>query len=152
MAIASRLKWFLDVNRVKYDVLPGRSSDQGRPSDDQLVVSHLFHDARGFVMVVLPASHEIALPAVEKSLGRSLHPAKPSEFSDIFFDCPRGVAPPLGVAYGVPTVVDDSLAREGDLYFEAGDREDLVHMTAAEFQGLVADARQGAFSEVATVA
>ena len=60
--------------------------------------------------------------------------------------------PPLGVAYGVPTVVDDSLAREGDLYFEAGDREDLVHMTAAEFQGLVADSRHGAFSEVATVA
>ncbi|MEE2673703.1 MAG: YbaK/EbsC family protein [Myxococcota bacterium] len=152
MAIASRLKWFLDVNRVQYDVLPGRSPAAGCPSDDQLVVSHLFHDARGLVMVVLPASHEIALPAVEESLGRSLHPAKPSEVSDIFFDCPKGVVPPIGLAYGVATVVDDSLSREGDLYFQAGDLEDLVHMTGAEFQGLVADARHGSFSEAAGVA
>ena len=37
--------------------------------------------------------------------------------------------PPVGPAYGVLTVVDDSLPRDGDLYFEAGDSEDLVHMT-----------------------
>ena len=31
MAIASRLKWFLDVNRVQYDVLKGQPSDRGGP-------------------------------------------------------------------------------------------------------------------------
>ena len=149
MAIPSRLKWFLDVNRVPYEVLKGEPSDRGGPSDDQLVVSRLFHDAHGYLMVVLPASHEIAMPLLKELLGRPLHPAKPSELSNIFFDCPKGVVPPVGPAYGIPTVVDDALPRDGDLYFEAGDSEDLVHMTGADFQGLVADAQRGAFSEVA---
>lgn len=150
MAIASRLKWFLDVNRVHYDVLTGPPTDHAAPRDDQVVVSRLFHDARGYVMVVLPASHQIAMPALEELLGRCLHPAKPSELRDIFFDCPRGVVPPVGPAYGIPTVVDDSLPREGDLYFQAGGPQDLVHMSGAAFQGLVADSRHGAFSEVAS--
>ena len=147
MAIASRLKWFLDVNRVQYDVLKGRSSDRNGPSDDQLVVSRLFHDARGYLMVILPASHEIAMPALQELVGRPLHPAKPSELRNIFFDCPKGVVPPVGPAYGIPTVVDDSLPQDGDVYFQAGEAEDLIHMTGAEFQGLVADAQHGRFSE-----
>lgn len=140
MAIASRLKWFLDVNRVKYEVV------EDPVSQDQLVVSRLFHDSQGYVMVVLPASHEIEMPALRNLVGRALHPAKPSELREIFFDCPKGVVPPLGPAYGIPTVVDDSLAREADVYFRAGDAEDLVHMDGAAFQGLVADAPHGAVS------
>ena len=146
MAIASRLKWFLDVNGVQYDVLNSPASEE-QPSDDQLVVSRLFHDARGYLMAVLPASHEITMSALQKLLGRPLHPAKPSELDNIFFDCPKGVVPPVGPAYGIPTVVDDSLPRDGDLYFRADDTGDLIHMTGAEFQGLVADGQHGTFSE-----
>ena len=149
MAIASRLKWFLDVNRVEYDVLKGQPSDRGGPSEDQLVVSRLFHDARGYLMVVLAASREIAMPALQELVGRSLHPARPSELRNIFFDCPKGVVPPVGPAYGIPTVVDELLPRDGDLYFQAGDAEDLIHMSGADFQGLVADAQHGRFSELA---
>ncbi len=71
MAIASRLKWFLDVNRVRYDVLPRPSgkTDEQAISDEQRLVSHLFHDSRGFVMVVHRASHEIAMPALERLVG-----------------------------------------------------------------------------------
>ena len=144
MAIAARLKWFLDVNRVHYEVLKGDPSGTGAPGRDQLVVSRLFHDARGYLMVVLPASREIGMPALEKRLGRPLHPARASELSDIFFDCPKGIVPPLGPAYGIPTVVDDSVPREGDVYFRADDSEDLVHISGAEFQGLLAGAEHAA--------
>jgi Ala-tRNA(Pro) deacylase len=151
MAIASRLKWFLDVNRVHYDVLTrpdGKSTNQ-KISDDRRVVSRLFHDARGFVMVVHPASHKLAMPALEQLFGRPLHPARESEVRDIFFDCEKGVIPPLGPAYGIPTVVDDSLPVDGDLYFRGGEADDWVQMSGAEFQNLVADSQHAPVSHAA---
>jgi Ala-tRNA(Pro) deacylase len=143
MPIAARLKWFLDVHRVHYDVVKAAAGKRPVCPDDQRVVSHLFHDAKGYVLVVHPASREIAMPALREFAGRPLHPARASELRDIFFDCQKGVVPPVGPAYGIPTVVDDSLPRDGDLYFRAGEGEDWVHMSGAEFQGLVADAPHG---------
>ena len=148
MAIASRLKWFLDVNRVQYEVLPDAPTKKAVP-DGQRVVSRLFHDARGYVMVVHSASHQIAMPALEQIAGRPLHAARDSEARDIFFDCQKGMIPPLGPAYGIPTIVDDSLLVDGDVYFSAGAASDCVHMNAAAFQGLIADAPHGAVTQVA---
>ena len=149
MAIASRLKWFLDVNRVEYDVVTDPSEKEAVCSDDQLLISRLFKDSQGYLMVVLPASHEIAMPALQSLVGRPLHPAKSSALRDIFFDCAKGVMPPVGPAYGIPTIIDESLPRDGDVYFQAGDDEELVHMKGAEFQGLVADAPHGVVSSLA---
>jgi Ala-tRNA(Pro) deacylase len=152
MAIASRLKWFLDVNRAHYDVLPQPRDrrEKQKISDDQRVVSRLFHDVRGYVMVVHPASHQLAMPALERLFGHPMHPARESEVRDIFFDCDKGVIPPLGPAYGIPTVVDDNLPVDGDLYFRGGEADDWVHMTGAEFQHLVADSQHASVSEAAS--
>jgi prolyl-tRNA editing enzyme YbaK/EbsC (Cys-tRNA(Pro) deacylase) len=46
-------------------------------------------------------------------------------------DCEPGAVPPLGAAYGLETVWDDSLLEQSDTYFEAGDHETLVHMKRA---------------------
>ena len=150
MPIASRLKWYLDVNRAEYEVVAADEKDsEGAPfSKDQLVVSQLFHIAGGYVIAVIPASHEIAMPALEELIGRPLQPAKESELRDIFFDCEKGVVPPLGPAYGIPTVVDDSLRGESDLYFVAG-ADDLVHMSSDVFGQLIADAKHGTFTQAA---
>jgi Ala-tRNA(Pro) deacylase len=147
MAIASRLKWFLDVNRVRYDVLGG--PEEAAVPDRLRVVSRLFHDARGYVMVVHPASRQIAMAALEELAGRPLHAARDSETRDIFFDCQRGAIPPLGPAYGIPTIVDDSLPVDGDVYFSGGVESDWVHMDGAAFQDLVADAPHGPVSRIA---
>jgi Ala-tRNA(Pro) deacylase len=138
MAIASRLKWFLDVNRTEYDLLPGEVPEAQR------VVSHIFHDAHGYLMVVHPASRKIAISALQELMGRPLHPAREKAVRDIFFDCQRGAIPPVGPAYGIPTIVDDSISADGDVYFRGGDDEDWVHMTGAEFQHLVAEERHAA--------
>ena len=132
MAIASRLKWFLDVNQASYDVAPGAA-----PGGSQ-VVSDLYHDARGYLMVVHPASRKIALAALRERTGRPLHPARAHELRDIFFDCQQGAIPALGPAYGVPTIVDDDVRDESDVYFRGGDAKDWIHMRGADLMHLVA--------------
>ncbi len=132
MAIASRLKWFLDVNQAEYEVQPGEVPDEGR------IVPDLYCDAHGYLMVVHPAESKIALPALRERTGRPLHPARPRELQDIFFDCQKGSIPALGAAYGVQTVVDPAVDPEGDVYFRAGDRDDWVHMRGETFVHLLA--------------
>jgi Ala-tRNA(Pro) deacylase len=64
----------------------------------------------------------------------------------LFLDCEPGAVPALGRAYGLNVVVDDSLAQEPDVYFEAGDHASLVHISGPSFQKLMADARHGRFT------
>jgi Ala-tRNA(Pro) deacylase len=134
MAIASRLKWYLDVNRAEYAVGPGEA-----PGETE-VVSDLFQDARGYLMVVHPASRKVALAAIREQTGRPLHPVRPRALRDIFFDCQKGAIPVLGPAYGVPTIVDEALPDSAEVCFRGGDAEDWVHMRGAELQHLVAQA------------
>lgn len=50
------------------------------------------------------------------------------------------------MAYGTQTWLDDSLLAHPDVYFEAGDHQELVHMSLAQFVDLMADARRGHFA------
>lgn len=131
MAIASRLKWFLDVNQAEYDL------QAGEVPDEQRFVPELFQDARGYLMVVHPASREIGLSELRERTGRALHPVRERALRDIFFDCQKGAIPPLGPAYGVPTLVEGKLPDDGDVYFRGGDAKDWVHMRGTAFRDLV---------------
>jgi Ala-tRNA(Pro) deacylase len=42
-------------------------------------------------------------------------------------------------------VVDDSLLSDGDVWFEAGDHEQLVHVAARSFRELLEGCRHGRF-------
>jgi Ala-tRNA(Pro) deacylase len=68
------------------------------------------------------------------------------QIETLFPDCEPGSIPALGAAYGLGVVVDDSLAQQEDLYFEAGDFADLVHISGASFRKLMEGARHGRFS------
>jgi Ala-tRNA(Pro) deacylase len=66
------------------------------------------------------------------------------EFKGLFPDCQIGTMPPFGNLYEVPVYVDQLLAEDEEIVFEAGthlgaiklryrDFADLVHPTLAEF-------------------
>jgi Ala-tRNA(Pro) deacylase len=57
--------------------------------------------------------------------------------------------PPLGQAYGVPVIWDDALSACPDIYFEAGDHRDLVHMSGQAFRTLMANADHARISHPA---
>ena len=103
----------------------------------------MLEDERGYVMAILPASQRIALPRLNHTLRRTLELASEAEIARLFADCEIGAVPPLGAPYGIPTVIDDSLLNLPEVYFEAGDHEDLVHMRGAAFLTLLAGSRHG---------
>ena len=152
MAIANRVKWFLDREGVEYDVLPhsptATSAASAAAADvprNRVAKCVLLEDERGYVMAVLPASERIALPKLNDALHRELELADESELPGLFRDCALGALPPLGSAYNIPTVVEDSLLSAPEVWFEAGDHEDLIHVRGAAFLTLLSGARHGSF-------
>jgi Ala-tRNA(Pro) deacylase len=153
MAIAARLKWFLDSRGVHYRLVPHphtasslESAAAAHVPSERLAKSVILEDERGYLMAVLPASHRIRFGRLAEELERELELASEPELAQLFDDCEPGAVPPVGAAYGIPTVVDDSLLALPEVYFEAGDHEDLVHLSGREFLGLLTGARHGRFS------
>ena len=66
--------------------------------------------------------------------------------TEAFADCAPGAVPALGAAYGLRSIVDLSMACASDVYFEAGDHEDLIHVSGEDYRKLILDDAQ--FAEV----
>lgn len=153
MAIAPRLRWYLDAHGVEYELIPhphSRSStetaDSAHVAPDALAKPVLLEDELGYVMAIIPASRRVDLPSLREQLHRDLVLATERELADLFHDCEPGAVPPLGSPYRIPTIYDEMLAAEPEVWFEAGDHEDVVHMKGAAFLRLLEGSRHGCFS------
>ncbi len=153
MSIAPRIKWFLDVNRVEYEVV---DRERGLPDNDspaahqvpdaKLVRGVLLQDEQGYLLPVLGADRQLDLEKLRLDLERNLKPACEEETKSLFFDCQAGQVPVVGSAYGIPMIVDDELLDRGDFFFGGGGRDDLIHMEGGEFLSLVPDAHHARLS------
>jgi Ala-tRNA(Pro) deacylase len=113
---------------------------------DRLAKCVMLSDDLGYLMAVIPATHRVDLGALHRQLGRSLGLATDRELLELFKDCAPGALPPLGLAYGIDMILDESLADSLDIYFEAGDHRALVHTSGGDFLKLMANAPRGRIS------
>lgn len=153
MSIAPTLERYLVENKTDYElVLHPRSesshetAEAAHVAEDHIAKAVVIGDASGYLIVVVPAANWLKLDTVRRELDRDLHLATEEQIVGLFEDCAPGAVPPLGAAYGIETLVDESLASLADVYFEAGDHEHLVRMRGEQFLALLAGARRGFFS------
>lgn len=153
MSIALSLEDYMVRQGIHYDVVTHsqtRSSlataEAAHIPGDSLAKAVILEDDDGYLMAVVPATHHIRLGKLRRQLQRTLRLATEHDLMQLFGDCALGAVPPLGTIYGLPTVVDDALAERADLYLEAGDHQELLHLDGSEFGILYADARHGSFS------
>ncbi len=156
MGIAASVREYLDEAGVRYELVHHAYSPNSRKAadaadvhPDQLAKPVLLNDERGFVMAIVPASRRVELPKLSQRLGRHLNLASERDVCDVFSDCRRGAVPAVGQAYGVEVIWDDCLASCADVYFEAGDHTDLVHMSGKEFTFLMSRKPHGTISRPA---
>lgn len=154
MSIAESLREFLERKGVEFDLVrhefaPGasRAAAAAHLSGESVVKAVVLHDERGYLIAAVPATHRVRLGLLRRCYRRQLGLASESDIAELFDDCEPGAVPPLGEPYGLDVLVDMSIARCGDVYFEAGDHRELVHMRGTDFRALLAGADHGYFSE-----
>jgi Ala-tRNA(Pro) deacylase len=156
MTISATMQRYLQERGVGYEVLThpftGSSSETAQSahvSGDRIAKTVVLRDgdaADGYMLAVIPASHHLDLDRLQKWLGRSVALASEQEIGKLFPDCDLGAIPPLGEAYGLDVVVDDSLAGLDEVCFEGGDHRSLVKVGGDQFRQLLSGARHGRFS------
>jgi len=153
MAIAITLKQYLAKKGVNYELVAHpptptslAAAHAAQVPDDRVAKSVILEDERGFLMAVVPASHRVEFGALHHALHRNFDLATEQEVVALFQDCEIGAIPAVGTAYGVPVIVDDSLTERPDIYFEAGDHRELIHMDTRQFKKLLPRVKHGRFS------
>jgi Ala-tRNA(Pro) deacylase len=156
MVVAITLQLYLERLGVDYEVVAHPYADNGIDTaaraqipPEKLAKSIMLEDEGGYLMAVCPASRRIKLGDLYRETNRRMEFANETELADILGDCALGAVPPVGDLYGIDVVVDMELFMQSDVYFEAGDHEDLIHVTADNFQKLMSNAEHASFSKPA---
>jgi len=153
MGMSITLCDYLDSLGIGYDLVhhdrTGCSAETAQAAHipaSSLAKSVVVEDDRECLACVIPANHYVAFSALDELLDSHFFLATEEELIDLFGDCERGAVPAAAQAFGIKVLVDEQLLDCEDVYFEAGDHTELVHMNGDEFGSLMALAGHGRFS------
>lgn len=150
MAIAITLKEYLDDRGLDYEVIDHVRTDSALTTSeaahvpgDKMAKSVLLGDSDSYLLVVIPATYRVKLGEIARLTGRRFRLISESEVEEAFSDCEIGAIPPMGVLYGIETLIDSHLMTQPDVYCESGDHGKLLHLSidafrAAEEEAVVA--------------
>ncbi|WP_167647202.1 aminoacyl-tRNA deacylase [Mameliella alba] len=152
MPIAHRLKMYLEAQALPFDmvtheptVTASETAHIAHVPGDHLAKSVLIHSEETPFIAVVPSYRMVDLHRLQAMMDRRIGLAPEDELAEVFDDCEVGAAPPVGVAYGVPTVMDTEMHGLDDIWFEAGDHCSLVHMKGRHFDRMMSGAKLGSF-------
>jgi len=140
-----RLMQFLDTNAVKYVTVrhsPAYTAQEvaalahvpGREWAKTVMVKL---DGK-MAMAVVPGSCRVIFDLLREAAGaRAEELATEQEFQDLCPGCEVGAMPPFGNLFGMDVYVDESLAADPDIAFNAGTHTEMVRLPFADFERLV---------------
>lgn len=154
MTIPRTVRDYLMANEVRFEVIDHRRTITSR---DAATVAHVpaaqmakavvLRDEHAHpLLAVLASDRHVHIDKLERLTGHKLELAEETWVAPHFSDCEFGAVPAVGLAYGVQTAVDDSVRSLDDVYFEAGDHTELIHMDGEDFDRLQMRALHGDFS------
>jgi Ala-tRNA(Pro) deacylase len=135
-----------DTVRHPYSHSSVETASAAHVPGERLAKTVVLEDEHGYVAAVLPSTHSVRLSELWAKTGRHLTLAKETDTRELFKDCDLGALPPVGTAYGMQTYLDETLANQPDVYFEAGDHEELIHMDSEQFLALMDQAERARFA------
>jgi Ala-tRNA(Pro) deacylase len=138
-----RVLQFLSEQHIDYQPLvhPPAFSSQKRAkhlgvSGRQVAKTVLLAGPRGYLLAVLPATHQVDTERLAAEVGGPIRLANEQEIGRVFPDCEWGVVEPFGTLYGIPTVLDQSVNPETEIVFEAHTHAEAVRMKCSDFERL----------------
>lgn len=148
MSIAYKLQDYIADRHLAWEAVTHRQSDTSLEAaqlahvpPERIAKAVVLKGHSGYLMAVIPASDHLDVKELGEALADELTLVPERTLTGLFGDCAPGAVPPVGAAYGICTLWDESLGGWPDVYFEGGDHQTLVHMSGPEFESLM---RKGA--------
>jgi Ala-tRNA(Pro) deacylase len=140
-----KLRAFLDANNTKYELLSHSKAytaqeiaSRAHIPGQELAKTVIVKIDGNLAMAVLPASAHVDTAAIKAELGaEDVRLATEFEFKDRFPDCELGAMPPFGNLYGMQVLVDENLAKDVEIAFNAGSHTELMRLSYQDFVTLV---------------
>ena len=90
------------------------------------------------IMAVLPAPYKIDIKRIaDITVANIAEIAKEQDFIERFPGCEVGAMPPFGNLYGMQVYVDESLAKDEEIIFNAGSHKELIKLLYKDYETLV---------------
>jgi Ala-tRNA(Pro) deacylase len=145
MPILKKLREFLDKNKVSYEVIEHQQAFTAQEvaaaehvPGMQLAKVVMLRSGSEFMMVALPAPLQVDLTEAKSVMRKpDLRLANEQEFAGLFPQCEPGAMPPFGNLYNLPVWVDESLTKDKEIVFNAGNHTQTLKMAYADFARLV---------------
>ena len=140
------VKEFLDNQGIDYEIILHRRSDTAHATASaahvaasKLAKTVVVKVDGGLHMAVVPANQRLDLGLLKAATGASsVALASEAEFQASFPGCEPGAMPPFGNVYGLPVWVDEELAANPQIVFNAGTHTELVRLAYRDFARVVA--------------
>jgi Ala-tRNA(Pro) deacylase len=138
-----RVSDYLAEQRVRFESLPHPPAFSAQQRAKRLHIPGrrvakcvLLTGPGGLVLAVLPATRQIDTEALGRALGGPVRLADDREVARVFCDCEWGVVPPFGRLYGLPTVLEESLAVDDMIVFEGNTHVEAIRLRCGDFERL----------------
>jgi Ala-tRNA(Pro) deacylase len=160
MAKISDLLRYLQSNKVEFQVM---EHDPAFSAHDVAAVAHvpesemakaiLIKIDEHYWMAVLRSDQRINQQLIRRVFGAKIvHLAHEEELGMLFPDCQIGAMPPFGNLYGLPVVVEESLAGDEEIVFNACTHTKAIRMKFSDFKRLAKPVITGFAESVHVVA
>jgi Ala-tRNA(Pro) deacylase len=153
MTVLKKLKDYLEKNQARYEVgIHERVYTSQEiaaalhvPGKELAKVVMVKADGK-MVMLVLPASYRIDTKKLKRVLqSKRIGIAKEKDFEELFPDCEVGAMPPFGNLYNLEVWVDQVLAADEFIVFQAGTHVETLKIKYDDYARLV-NPKMGDFS------
>jgi len=139
------LRSFLDSHAVKYVTVkhsPAYTAQELAalshvPGKDWAKTVMVKLDGK-MAMAVVPASDRVVFGLLKEASGaREAELATEREFTELCPGCEVGAMPPFGNLFGMAVYVDEALAADAEIAFNAGTHTEMMRLPFSEFARLV---------------
>lgn len=145
MATMADLARYLSDNHIQYEVLshaPAYSAHAVAAAthvpEREMAKTLVIRADDHYWMAVIRGDHRISERLLKKALDvKHVRLAHEEDLEKLFPDCEVGAMPPFGNLYALPVVVDQALAEDDEIVFNACTHTESIRMKFADFGRLV---------------
>jgi Ala-tRNA(Pro) deacylase len=145
MSVSERLKSLFEKEKVDYELMvhsesyTAQEKAAGMHVPGAQLAKVVMTKADGkLAMLVISADRNIDFGKAKKALGaKQVTLAKEEDFGDLFPDCDLGAMPPFGNLYDIPVWVDEDLARQESIVFNACTHYEAARIAYSDYERLV---------------